>query len=234
MGRKAEILDQVLDRLRDPEQVRAVVAGAPDDVRDLLAKAAAGGEVEPDPRLYSYYGGRSQRPQAWAIERGLLMRGSGWDGGLTMPAEVALALRGPGYAAPFESVPPSVERSAADPVATARAAAAAGAGTVRLVADLLEAAGKRPVPTLRSGGIGPRELKRTAKTLGYPEPDIRLAVSIAAQAGLLSHADEQVAPTAGYDGWREREPASQLSTLLIACRRLRPVRSRPATSTPAP
>jgi hypothetical protein len=215
-GRKADILDQVLTCLRDGERILALVAGAPAGVRDLLEKAAAGDEIEPEPFYYSPRGSRSQTPQAWAIERGLLAGTSEWGGELTMPAEVALALRGSGYAAPFDSVPPAVRRSAADPAATARAAAAAGAAMVRLVADLLEAAGKKPVPTLRTGGIGLRELKRLAKVFGCAEPDLRLALSVAAHAGLLSLADGQAAPTDGYDGWRGREPASQLSTLLSA------------------
>ncbi|WP_173040909.1 helicase-associated domain-containing protein [Phytohabitans flavus] len=215
-GRKADILDQVLACLRDGERVLALVAGAPADARDLLEKAAAGGEVEPDPFYYSSYGSRSQTPQAWAIARGLLARTSEWGGELTMPAEVALALRGSGYAAPFDSAPPSVERSAADPATTARAAAAAGAAMVRLVTDLLEAAGKKPVPTLRTGGVGLRELKRLAKVLGCTEPDLRLGLSVAAHAGLLSLGDGHAAPTAGYDGWRGYEPADQLSTLLRA------------------
>jgi len=215
-GRKADILDQVLACLRDGERILALVAGAPAGVRDLLEKAAAGGEVEPDPFYYSSYGSRSQRPQEWAIAHGLLVRSSAWGGGLVVPAEVALALRGSGYAAPFDSVPPSVGRSAADPVTTARAAAAAGAAMVRMVADLLEAAGKKPVPTLRTGGVGLRELKRLAKVLGCAEPDLRLGFSVAVHAGLLSLGDGQAAPTAGYDEWRGREPASQLSTLLSA------------------
>jgi hypothetical protein len=215
-GRKADILDQVLACLRDGERIHALVAGAPANVRDLLEKAAVGDEVEPDPFYYSSYGGRPQTPQAWAIERGLLARTSEWGGELIMPAEVALALRGSGYAAPFDSVPPSVGRSAADPATTARAAAAAGGAMVRLVADLLEAAGKKPVPTLRTGGVGLRELKRSAKMLGCAEPDLRLGLSVAVHAGLLSLKDGHAAPRAGYDEWRGREPASQLSALLTA------------------
>jgi hypothetical protein len=87
---------------------------------------------------------------------------------------------------------------------------------VRLVADLLEAAGRKPLTTLRTGGIGLRELRRLTKVLGCAEPDLRLGLSVAAHAGLLSLRGGQAAPTANYDGWRGREPASQLSTLLTA------------------
>jgi Helicase conserved C-terminal domain len=215
-ARKADILDQVVDLLRDGERVRAVVAGAPADVRDLLDKAAAGAEIEPDRLFYGSYGGRPATPQAWAIARGLLARTAEWDGDLVMPAEVALVLRGSKYTAPFDSATPPVARSAADPMTTARAVAAAGAAMVRLTADLLDAAGKRPIPTLRTGGMGMRELSRMAKGLGCAEPDLRLAVSVAVRAGLLSLADGQATPTAGYDSWRECEPASQLSALLTA------------------
>jgi len=214
-GRKADILDQVLAFLCDAEKVRAVVAAAPADARALLATAAAGGHVEPDHIYYSSYN-RPVTPTAWATARGLLLRTAEWGGELVMPAEVALALRGPAYTAPFDPIAPPVSRSAADPTATARAAAAAGAAMVRLVGDLLDLAGRAPVPTLRTGGIGLRELRRAAKSLGCAEPDVRLAASIAVYAGLLSLADGQATPTAGYDAWRRHEPAGQLSTLLTA------------------
>jgi hypothetical protein len=214
-GRKADILDQVLTFLCDPDRVRAVVANAPADARALLATAAAGGHVEPDHIYFTSYN-RPVTPTAWATARGLLTRSAEWGGELSMPAEIALALRGPAYTAPFDPVAPPVPRSSADPTATARAAAAAGLAMVRLVGDLLDLAGCTPIPTLRTGGIGLRELRRAAKSLGCAEPDIRLAVSIAVHAGLLSLADGQATPTSGYDAWRRQEPAGQLSTLLTA------------------
>lgn len=219
-GRKADILDQVHTVLCDAEKVRAIVAAAPADARDLLATAAAGGEVEADHIYYAPYNrapyNRPVTPKAWASARGLLMRTSDWGGELVMPAEIALAVRGPAYTAPFDPTPPPVPRSPAEPAATARAAAAAGAAAVRLVGDLLDLTGRTPLPTLRTGGIGLRELRRAAKSLGSAEPDLRLAVTVAVHAGLLSLADGYAAPTAGYDTWRRQEPASQLSTLLAA------------------
>jgi hypothetical protein len=214
--RKAELHDQVIGFLRDVDRVRAVVAAAPAEVRDLLDKAATGGQIEPDAVRYRPYGA-PRTSQVWAAARGLLMRASDWDGASwVMPAEVGLALRGPDYAAPFEPNPPAVPRSDADPATVARAAAAAGAAAVRLVADLLDLAGRTPVPTLRSGGIGQRELRRTAKTLGCPEPDLRLALSVAVHAGLLSFADGRVTPTTGYDAWQRKEPAARLAALLTS------------------
>jgi hypothetical protein len=214
-GRKADILEQVLAFLCDADRVRAVVAGAPTDARDLLARAAVGDHIEPDHIYYTSYG-PPRTPKAWATARGLLMRTAEWGGELVMPAEIALALRGPAYTAPFDPTAPPVPRSPADPAVTARAAAAAGAATVRLVGDLLDLAGRTPMPTLRTGGIGLRELRRAAKSLSCAEPDLRLAVSVAVHAGLLSLANGSATPTAGYDAWRRREPASQLSTLLTA------------------
>jgi hypothetical protein len=105
--RKADLLDQVGGFLQvggilgDADSVRGVVAGAPADVRDLLDRAAAGGEVEPD-AVYYTSPGPPRTPKVWAVARGLLMRTSDWGGPLVMPAEVALAIRGPAYTAPFE------------------------------------------------------------------------------------------------------------------------------------
>lgn len=214
-GRKADLAAQVLAHLTDAARVRAVVDAAPAQARDLLYRAAEGDEVRSD-RLYSTSYDRRLTPQGWALERGLLMRTSEWGGELVMPAEVALALRGPAYTAPFDPEVPAVPRAAADPAAVARAAAAAGAAMVRLVTDLLDLAGRTPVPTLRTGGLGLRELRRMAKALTCPEPDLRLAVSVAVHGDLLSLADGHATPTAGYDAWRQYEPADQLAILLTA------------------
>ena len=76
--------------------------------RDLLYKVAVTGEVVHD-HLYCTSYQRAQTPAQWAIAHGMLVRAGDWESGLSMPAEVALALRGTGYVAPFDPVPPPVD-----------------------------------------------------------------------------------------------------------------------------
>ena len=212
--RKADLLAQVHGALRDPDLVRRLVASAPATSRDLLHKVAVTGEPVEDAGHYVMFGGRQpERPWHWAIERCLLVRA---NVGLVMPAEPALALRGPDWTAPFQPAPP---RAAVTPVpATAVAAdsAATGSAFVRLVTSLLEEAGRTPIAVLKSGGVGTRELRRLAKRIGAAEPDIRLALAVSHRTGLLALTPEGGTPTTDYDEWSRGEPAARLAALLRA------------------
>lgn len=218
-GRRAEILAQVTAALRNPALVRAVVARAPVPVRELLDKVAVTGAEVHDHLYFASYQ-RAQTPVQWAIAHGMLVRAGDWESGLSMPAEVALALRGSDYVAPFDPVPPLVGRVEADPEVVARDSVAAGSAVVRLVAALLDEAGRAPLATLKSGGIGTRELRRVAKRLGCTEPEVRLLAPVAVEAGLLSVGEGRAAPTDGYDRWLRLEPAGRLAELLSAWWRL--------------
>lgn len=218
--RKADLLDQVVAALRNPDLVRAVVDRAQPAARDLLRDAIVTGRVVRDVNYYSPSYQQQDACVRWATERGLLVRANGWDGDLVVPAEVALALRGDSYHAPFDPVPPACGRADVDAVAVARDAAAAGSSFVRLAAALLDEAGRTPLTLLRSGGIGARELRRLTKQLAVDEPDVRLALTLACEAGLLSTADGGATPTAGYDRWLRGEPPQRLAELMAAWWRL--------------
>lgn len=214
-GRKAEVIEALVSLFRDPDRVRDLVARQPADTRDLLRALAATGESIED---YSYFHIRYDKPRTpthWAQVLGLIVRGFGRTD-LSMPAEVALAIRGPDYHAPFDPVIPEVVRVAVDPAMVARHAAAAGSSFVRLAAALLEEASRTPLTALRAGGIGTRELRRLTKRLGCPEAEVRLALTVVHGAGLLSVTADKVAPTSEYDDWLRQEPAVRLTHLLAA------------------
>lgn len=139
-----------------------------------------------------------------------------WSGVGEMPREVALAVRGPGYHAPFATAPPRPATSAVDPgrldAAGRRAATDAVAAVRRLVA-LLDRA---PLTTLQAGGVGVRELRRAAKQLSTDEPSVRLWLETAAGAGLVVPTAEAVLATTDVDGWLAVDPAEALSALLFA------------------
>ena len=215
-SRKAELLAAVLGALRDPEVVRRVVAGAPPAARELLLKVASTGEPVNDFSYHLPIHNRSDGPVAWAVSRGLLVRNGSWNAGLVVPAEAALALRGPDWTAPFDPIPPRPASAKVSAETVVRDAAAAGAGALRLVAALLDEGGRAPIALLKTGGVGLRELRRLAKRTDTGEAEVRLGLAVAHRADLLALSAEGYTPTVGYDEWLRAEPAQRLAMLLSA------------------
>ena len=214
--RKAELVEAVSAVLRDAERVRAMVGGAPQAVRELLGDVASTGRPVEEGLYFSPRYSEPVKPSHWALVRGLLLRAGPWESALAMPAEVALALRGDGWTAPFDPVPPEPGRVPVEPALVERDATAAGAGLLRSVATLLEAVDRKPPAPLRTGGIGVRELRRIGKEVRLPVAEVKLALAVAHRAGLLGLSGDLVAPTDRYDGWLRQPPAHQLADLLTA------------------
>lgn len=215
---KKQRLAALIAHHSDPERIAAVVASAPAATRKLLQQQAREERAE-----FLVLGAphAGSRPGArWALERGLLVQGRYGYGPAGMPSEVALALRGPDWHAPFEPVPPSV-RSA--PVASAdvdREAAAAATAFTAHAASVLAVCSSAPPSLLKSGGLGARELSRIRKAAQCDDIVVRLVLETAYAAGLLARDGGQVAATSDYDRWAECEPADRLTTLLGAWRTL--------------
>ncbi|MFL6127545.1 MAG: helicase-associated domain-containing protein [Mycobacteriales bacterium] len=214
-SRKAELVAAVAAALRDPERVRSVVAAAPAPARQLLHEVASTGRPVEDFYRWDARSG-PDRPARWAYARGLLLPVGDWSQVLAMPGEVALALRGESWRAPFDPDPPALVRVPVPPSLVDRDAAAAGGELLRTATGLLDAAGRAPVPQLRGGGVGVRELRRLAKSLGCLAGEVKLALSIVHAAGLLALADDAAAPSDRYDGWLADEPPERLATLVAA------------------
>lgn len=216
-ARKAALVEQVLAALRDPDLVVRIVRQAPAPTRQLLVETAHTGEPVPEPHHYFLSdSSRSRSPAQWAAERGLLIRPDEWGAELEMPAEVALALRGPDWTAPFDPLPPQPPVAARSPEVVTQDAAAAGAAALRLVSALADEAGRTPITVLKAGGVGTRELRRLAKRTGAAEAEVRLGLAVGHQAGLLAFTEAGLAPTEEYDDWLRHEPAQRLATLLTA------------------
>ncbi len=214
--RKAEILAAVTAALSDPERVRALAASAPADARKLLTAVALTGE---EVHLWTYYSprnGRETRPEHWCLRRGLLLAALEWNGPLIMPAEVALALRGPDWTAPFAPTPPAPDWQPVSEVLAERECTGSAAEFVRIAADVLDSCGRRPPELLKSGAVGVRELRRLAKELRCAVPDVRLALEVTYRAGLLSAPDSTIMPSAGYDTWLGLQPPERIATLVHA------------------
>ena len=118
-----------------------------------------------------------------------------------LPRKVGQLLRGeePGPSA-FTAPEPV---SSAKPVPK-KAIDAAGAGAIidllREFEVVIETLGATPVPELRSGGLGVRDMKRLAKLTGIGESRLALLLEIASAAGLIASGMPEPEPVDGPGG----------------------------------
>ncbi|KXK61716.1 hypothetical protein AWW66_11970 [Micromonospora rosaria] len=236
LGRPASELDPATAALcADPAKLRRTVLAAPASARAILDRLAAGppvgsvppgalqapatgaeGSVPPDP---TNGGAPTGSPVRWLIDNRLLVLVSGGRAGATgtveLPREVGLLLRrDTGPLGPLRTAPPPVAAAPREPKAVDSAGAGQAMEVVRHTEALLEQLSVEPVPLLRSGGLGVRELRRLARAVGLDEPTTALLLEVAYAAALLGAldlpgattgrygADQQVLPTAGYEVWR--------------------------------
>ncbi|GAA0296746.1 helicase-associated domain-containing protein [Kineococcus aurantiacus] len=211
-------LRRLTAHLAAPGTVRALLDTAPEGVSAVLDKLTWGpptGAVERADRQVR--AASSTGPVEWLLSRGLLAVSG--PGTVVLPREVALALRG-------GRVHRTPERSAPELTVTAHphdrvlaASAAAAAEACRLVADLGRWWGSAGPSVLRAGGLGVRDLRRTATALEVDEATAALVVETARVAGLVADDGEvepRWLPTPAFDGWLEEDVPAQWLTLATA------------------
>lgn len=228
-GTKPQRLAALAEHHSDPERIASVIAKAPAAARELLERRAGAAPGEPPQFIMFGHPSPGLEPGArWALERGLLIQDRHRYGPDRMPAEVALALRGPGWHAPFQPAPPSAELASVTPVEVDREASAAAAAFTARAVSVLSACSAAAPARLKSGGIGARELARIGKAAQADDAVVRLTLETAYAAGLLGRDGDRVAPTEAYDAWAEQEPPEQFPVLLQAWRDLplTPTRAR--------
>jgi hypothetical protein len=127
-------------------------------------------------------GAPADRPVPQLLSKGLLRRIDADT--VILPRHVGQVLRGeqPG---PMQLTAPDPVVSTTTPADVDAAAAGAVIDLLREVDVLLETLGAAPVPELRSGGLGVRDVKRLAKATGIDEPKLGLILEVAAAAGLI-------------------------------------------------
>ncbi|OKI64361.1 helicase-associated domain-containing protein [Micromonospora sp. CB01531] len=202
---KDELIVALVGWLARPENVRRLVAQAPADVRARLAALAVRPAQPFDVRGIMF--GSASVALPWAAERGLVV-GSAW-GIEEMPREVALALR-EGYVAAFDPQPPAVPTTLVEPKDAEREAAATASETLAAITAIVGTMNGGPVPLLKTGGLGVRELRRIAKSSDQDEDRTRLTIELLAAGGLTEASDTGLAPSAAYDEFAAAEPADQL------------------------
>ncbi|GAA3372712.1 helicase-associated domain-containing protein [Streptomyces sannanensis] len=195
----------------DRERMAALLADAPAEAVAVLDRLVWGppyGEVSADPPAHV----------RWLRDRGLLLPASPRT--VVLPREAALHLRaGRAHRVP-EPVPPAVTAAASHTPRIVDATAAGQALTaLSTVEELLAEWNEGGPAVLRAGGLGVRDLKRTAALLDVPEPVVAFWLELAYAAGLVasdSEADERYAPTPAYDDWLDLPAAERWSRLATA------------------
>ncbi|MEU8252030.1 helicase-associated domain-containing protein [Nonomuraea sp. NPDC048916] len=212
-GNKRRTIARVSEVLGDPERLAALLSHAPEGTRELLDAFAWDGPVR------DVDGGRFVMPgtaEKWSADHGLLYRPS-WHVA-EMPREVALCLRGPGYHPPFTPEAPEVATIPIDPEEVDHLMTLAAPHVVERCAALLDNTSKTPLPLLKTGGVGVREVRRVAKETGCDEDETRLLLEVCAVARLLALDEKSggMVPTERFDRWRLDEGSARLRVLLSA------------------
>ncbi len=203
--------DQIVDVLTS-ERLDSLIAECDDDEREVLRRLAGG----PPIGLVREPASAASAPHR-LLARGLLV---GVDSQtVELPREVGLALRGDRPLGAVRERPPVVAVNARTPAEADRAGTSAVLDLIRLVDTLGQVWTRQPPAVLRGGGLGVRELRRTARDLAVPETTAALVIETAAAAGLVAMTtgiDPTFLPTSDFDLWRKREPAQRWVPLAAA------------------
>ena len=212
---RSDALKALTRYLSEPGNVRRIVAQAPPATHAWLVRQASGDEPG-GPPAYDPAGYRvEQEALKWAGVRGLVL-GQRWGYLQQMPGEVARALRGPGFRAAFAPRQPPVASCAVGAHQVASEAAAAAAMFGAHASAVLDRLARTPVPLLKSGGVGAREITRLAKATACRDTDVRLVLELADECGLLDVGEAVVTAGADAHAWRAAEPAERYADLAVA------------------
>ncbi|TDU04748.1 XPB/Ssl2-like helicase family protein [Streptomyces sp. 846.5] len=202
------------DLFQDRPRAAALLAEAPPGVKDVLRRLMWGppyGASPPRPVRAA----DARTPVEWLQARGILLPAGREN--VVLPREVSLYLRGGRAHRTVEPLPPPVTAAAVhDPQQTDRTAAAQAFTAVRTVEEVLDLWSTEAPAVLRTGGLGVRELRRTATALERTEQETAFWLELAYGAGLLAadgETSERWAPTPLFDEWL-RQPVPERWLLL--------------------
>lgn len=210
-GGKAASIRAIVEFFATPGRARALLKQAPAGTAALVEQAARGQQVSVPGGAWSL---DDRRPAGWLARRGYLVAVEWYL--LTMPAEVALALRGGHVFESFSAFPPPLPATSGDPEALEAAGAERAVALAHRAGLALEELCARPAKLLKDGGMAVREVRRVAKVVGASEREAARLLDLLVAAGLLwvDHRAGTALPTAGWDGWRRLAGPSQWARLL--------------------
>jgi hypothetical protein len=201
------------DPTRTAEQITALLADLDDPQRDLLERLLEGSPV--GRTRDAAPGTPADRPVQRLLAAGLLRQVD--DETVILPRQVGQVMRG--------EEPGPVHLAAPEPTVAANSikdvdAVAAGAviDVMRDIDVLLETLGSTPIPELRSGGLGVRDMKRLTKLTGIAEPRLGLILEVSAASGLIASGMPDPDPDDGGSGpfWAPTIAADRFAELPLA------------------
>ena len=213
---QAAMAARVADRLSDPAHLDHALGQVGADATDLARKLAHGpasGRV--DNALRPVTAAKARTPVDKLLARGLIVPTD--SSTVVLPREVGLHLRG-GVLHPQGLSRPDPARTTHDQTLVDRLGAGTAAELIRSVQTVAEAWADDPPAVLRAGGLGVRDLKRTAVLLDGDVAAAVRVIEVAFVAGLLA-ADgtgSQWLPTTAFDTWLRSEPAARWVALTSA------------------
>jgi len=162
----------------DDHQLRAALVAIDDRSRGVLEalnRSSPRGSCPPEAPAAPVVSG--------LVKAGLLVRLDAVT--VEMPREVGLALRGDSPLGPIPT-PPSLPAKKGDIARVDSTAAGQALASLRLLSGLIADVGRSPCPSLKSGGLGVRELRRLAREFGVEEHRVALGLELLAAGGMIS------------------------------------------------
>jgi hypothetical protein len=202
--------------LADPERVRAMLDACDDEEREVLDRLAAGPPIGNVRNAQLPPAREDLPPPHRLVSRGLLVAVDAQT--VELPREVAMAVR-PVPIGDLQPRSPEIRVTEREPAELDRAGGTAVLETLRLVEALAESWAAHPPAQLRAGGVGVRDMRRTARELGVDEPAVALIAETATAAGLLNATHELEStylPTADFDSWLRHDTAGRWTEVASA------------------
>jgi len=216
------------DGYRIPSNVRTIIgeypAGlgikSPRNVDFTLLSGAPKGAVETLQRMMwgppkGQVADVKRAPAAikWLLENNFLVPFDSQT--VLLPREVAMHLRGGKVFTSLQPVTPPVEGASRKQKAANLAAIANISTFVRWAEELGHHWSDEPPTALRSGGLGVRDLKRTAEHLGISESCAAFVAELLYIGGLVViDTDDQILPTSAFDLWLTKSIEEQWHALV--------------------
>ncbi|ANW62950.1 DNA-binding protein [Mycolicibacterium murale] len=209
------------DPTRTSAEITELLDGLDGPQRDLLDRLLDGSPV--GRTRDAAPGAPADRPVPRLLAAGLLRQVD--DETVILPRQVGQVMRGeePGPLHLVAPEPTVTSNTGADVDAVA---AGAVIDLMRDIDVLLETLGATPIPELRSGGLGVRDMKRLTKLTGIGESRLALLLELAAAAGLMASGMPDPdpedgngpywAPTVGADRFTESPLAQRWELIATA------------------
>ncbi|WP_093415443.1 helicase-associated domain-containing protein [Saccharopolyspora flava] len=195
LGRPADDLTEVT--------AKAALADLDEEERRLVGALADGSPIGRTKDASAHVPlERATNPIQRLLAKGLLLRRDTET--VELPRQLALAVRGDHPMGRVEPEEPAPELVQTDRERVDSTAGGAALELLRHVEELLHAWEADPPDVLRSGGVGIRDLRRTAKAVEVEEQHMALLVEVAVAAGLLDRtedAEPRWLPTISSDTW---------------------------------